>query len=233
MEIIPSPSALPGNRSTNAVASLADDFNTFLTLLTTQLQHQDPLSPMDSTQFTEQLVLFTGVEQAIRTNQHLENLISVVQVNLTTAALGYLGTTIIAEGDTAPLTNGIAQWSFTLGAGATSASVSIFNEEGELVFTGDAPTQQGEQIFRWDGRDNQAVPQPDGTYTISVFARDTEGFSVDATTLMNGRVTGIETIDGETFLFVNGSTISVGKVLSVNEPPVAEEETPPEDGGAA
>jgi flagellar basal-body rod modification protein FlgD len=233
MEIIPSPSPLPGNRSTNAAASLAEDFDTFLTLLTTQLQHQDPLAPMDSTQFTEQLVLFTGVEQAISTNKHLENLISAVQVNQTTAALGYLGTTVIAEGDTAPLASGVAQWSFTLGAGATSASVSVFNEEGQIVFTGDAPTQQGEQIFQWDGRDNQAVLQPDGIYTISVFAHDAEGFPVDATTLMNGRVTGIETIDGETFLFVNGSIISVGKVLSVNEAPVVEEETPPENGGAA
>src|SRR5271154_1591718 len=86
--------------STNnsAMQQLSGNMNTFLTLLTTQLQHQDPLSPMDSTQFTQQLVEYSQVEQQINTNTNLTNLISLQQTNSGAAAVGYLGKEVTATG---------------------------------------------------------------------------------------------------------------------------------------
>src|SRR5262245_48791469 len=85
--------------SSNALGKLSEDFNNFLTLLTTQLKNQDPLSPMDSTEFTQQLVAFTGVEQQINTNTKLDQLIKLDKAGLMTSAASYIGTEIEATSD--------------------------------------------------------------------------------------------------------------------------------------
>ena len=81
-----------------AGAKLAENFDTFLQLLTTQLQHQDPLSPMESNEFVAQLVQFSEVEQAIASNKSLEKLIDLQNTNQATAAIGYIGQTVEAAG---------------------------------------------------------------------------------------------------------------------------------------
>ncbi|HZZ11369.1 MAG TPA: flagellar hook capping FlgD N-terminal domain-containing protein, partial [Paraburkholderia sp.] len=80
-----------GAGQSTASQQLAGNFDTFLTLLTTQLQNQDPLSPMDSTQFTQQLVAFSGVEQQINTNNNLQSLIALNQSQQAASAVSYIG----------------------------------------------------------------------------------------------------------------------------------------------
>src|ERR1700737_2335603 len=98
--------------STN-LGNIAGNFNAFLTLLTTQLQHQDPLSPLDANQFTQELVQFSSVEQQIQTNASLKTLISLQQSQQVTAALSFLGHTVVVNGSVAQLTGGKAEWSYT------------------------------------------------------------------------------------------------------------------------
>lgn len=205
--------------TTGATQRLADNFDTFLKLLTTQLQHQNPLEPMDSSEFTQQLVSFAGVEQTIATNRNLEKMVSLLQGNQITASLGYLGKTVAAQGTTAALADGVAQWNFTLGSGVQSASVTVTNADGKVVYNGPAPTVAGTHIFVWDGVDNQGVVQPDGYYDLIVVARDSLGTPLEVKTSIEGVVTGIENVDGKLVLTVNGRKIPLEDVTAIKDVP--------------
>src|SRR5213080_642648 len=104
--------------------TLAGNFNTFLTLLTTQLKNQNPLDPLDTNQFTQQLVQFAGVEQQMKMNSQMTSLISIEQSAQSTAAMAYLGSTATVDGSTTKLASGKAQWTFTSDKPATG-SISI------------------------------------------------------------------------------------------------------------
>src|SRR5215213_11739157 len=110
------PSAASGVPTTSAAnnATLAKNFDTFLSLLTTQLKNQNPLEPLDSNQFTQQLVQFAQVEQQINMNTSLGTLVSLQQSGQTTAAMSFLGSTAVVEGSTTQLQNGQAGWAFSL-----------------------------------------------------------------------------------------------------------------------
>ena len=203
-------------------ARLATDFDQFLLLLTAQLQNQDPLDPLNSNEFVQQLVSFTGVEQSIITNTNLENLIALNRAAQSASAVSYLGTTIEAPGDRIPLANGEARFLYLLPENTASTSILITNESGEVAFTGQGVITAGEHGFVWDGRDANGILQPDGIYkvTVSGFAGDDRLMSIP--TIIGGRVTRIETVDGGTHLTVNGVSIPIEEVLSVAEslPPV-------------
>lgn len=228
VDIASATSAASTSASSSAGLKLVNDFNSFLTLLTTQLQNQDPLSPMDSTQFTEQLALFTNVEQTIAANKNLEALINLTKSNQMANALGFLGTQVQLEGGVAPLVDGQANWLFNLEPGAQSATITIRDADGAVVFTGSGPTGAGENIFTWDGIDNQGVLQPDGFYEISVSASNDQGLPVPVTTLMSGVVTGVDSSTDPMLLTVNGTQVPIDQVLSVAlpAPPPAPDPTP-------
>src|SRR3982074_1653711 len=114
---LPASSSSSSSSSTSG-ATLAGNFQTFLTLLTTQLQNQNPLSPLDTNQFTQQLVQFAGVEQQLKTNDQLTALVSLQQTAQSTQALGFVGKTAVVNGNTTALTNGAATW--TLGVASNS-----------------------------------------------------------------------------------------------------------------
>lgn len=197
--------------------TLAADFNNFLTLLTTQLQYQDPLDPIDSNELVGQLVSFTGVEQAVNTNANLERMIDLLKFNQVAAAVNYLGTTVEARGDTTMLVNGRAIYVYNLPETVVATSVLITDTQGRVVFTGAGETSAGDHVFVWDGRDNDGAPLPEGLYKISLSARDAEGAIVPVTTRIGGRVNGVETVDGDIVLLVNGVAVPFGNVLSVIE----------------
>ncbi len=115
--------AASGTSSNSAMNQLSGNFQTFLKLLTTQLQNQDPLDPMDTSQFTQQLVEYSQVEQQIDTNGNLQSLISQGTQQSAAYATGYLGKTVTVSGGEGSLANGQAQWTYNLGADATSTTL--------------------------------------------------------------------------------------------------------------
>src|SRR3954471_14201390 len=120
--------------STGDRAQLGQNFDTFLKLLTTQLQNQDPLTPMDSSQFTNQLVLFSQVEQQIAQNDKLAKQLTAQQTQLTEGALGYIGLDIQASGNAFQYAAGSkVEIGYALGADAASAEASIVNDQGNVV----------------------------------------------------------------------------------------------------
>src|SRR6185312_7829343 len=125
-----------------SAASAADDskkqlsanFDTFLTLLTTQLKNQDPLSPMDSNHFTQQLVQFSQVEQQINANKNLESLIALTKSRSAADAVSYLGKTLTLTDGNAALMNGQAKWAYTLDTDAATTTLTVLGAKGHVVF---------------------------------------------------------------------------------------------------
>ncbi len=195
---------------------LAADFDSFLKLLTTQLQTQDPLSPMDAEQFTQQLVQFSGVEQAIQTNTRLETLIGLMQTSQTTTALQYIGATVELDNSRLPLAaGGTARITYDLPERAAAVDVQILNQQGRLVrqFTG--PAEAGVQTLAWDGRDGERIAQPAGTYRVAIAAVDPRGREIPLPLTTTGRVEGLSRTEEGLSLTVDGRTYPVESVRSV------------------
>ena len=201
-------------------AKLSGNFDTFLKLLTTQLQYQDPLEPMDSAQFTQQLVQYSQVEQQIDTNSKLESLLSMQQASSTNQALGYLGTQVTAETRSLALQNKKASFSVALESDAPRFQVSISDAKtGKVVRTLTTSGAAGVQNFTWDGKDTNGNQLADGAYTIAVAASKNDGAAVKSAVKTSGIVTGID-IDssGNNVLKLGDVVIGVKDVRSVGIP---------------
>jgi len=201
----------PNNSTGIDANTIAGNFQTFLTLLTTQLQNQNPLDPLDTNQFTQQLVMFAQVEQQLKSNDELSTLVSLEKSAQATTALAYVGQTVAVNGQTAALTNGQATWSLQVPKPSTG-TITIASQTGQTVFTGNYTLQAGTQNFSWDGRDNNGVQWPDGNYTISVTAKDASGQSVAIPTDIQGVVDSIDLTQTPPALSIGGQTFTLDKI---------------------
>lgn len=198
----------------NAGPSLAGNFTDFLTLLTTQLQHQDPTSPLDPNQFTQELVQFASVEQQINTNTSLSTMISLQQTQQAASALTFLGATVAVSGKTTQLANGTASWGYSVTQPAT-ATINISNASGQVVYTTTQSVQPGAQTFTWNGVDKQGTTWPSGPYTISVSAVGANNQNVPVTTGVQGVVTGVDLSQSPPALTVGGQSYALNQVTQV------------------
>jgi flagellar basal-body rod modification protein FlgD len=207
--------ATTSNAATTAANdTLASNFTSFLQLLTTQLKNQNPLDPLDTNQFTQQLVQFAQVEQQLKSNTQLETLVSLQKATQATQALGYVGQTVALDGQTAKLANGTAGWSFNSPKPA-SATVNIINSAGATVFTGAYSLDTGVQNFVWDGRNNSGVKQPDGDYKLSITAKDASGQAVTVSTEIQGIVDSVDLSKSPPTLMVGTTEYALDKIKRV------------------
>ena len=197
--------------------TIAGNFTTFLTLLTTQLQNQDPLDPLDTNQFTQQLVEFAQVEQQLKSNDQLATLISLQQTAQGTQVLGFVGKTVAVDGTTAQLTNGQAQWSLSITKPCT-LNVSITNASGQTVYSNSFTAQAGTQSFDWDGRGNDGTQWPDGSYTISATATDASGQSTGVSTEIEGTVDSVDLTQTPPVLSIGGQNFTVNQIKRIVQP---------------
>ncbi len=195
-------------------SALSGNYTMFLNLLTTQLQNQDPTNPMDASQFTQQLVQYSQVEQQIKTNTTLGSISSSLAVANATQMLSYVGQTVTADGSTTQLQNGSAQWSFSLDRTAT-ATVNVIDSSGNVVYTQTGSFPSGISNFTWNGKSTGGATEPSGTYKISVSGQDASGNAATVTTNVTGPVTGVDFSSGQPYLNVNGSEVSVWSVTKV------------------
>lgn len=201
--------------SGNALNKLANDFDSFLTLLTTQLQNQDPLEPMDSKEFTSQLVQFTSVEQSIQSNKNLEKLIALTSGNTSSAAFNYIGREVRMANSSTNLSNGMANWSYEVDPKAASSAITVLDAKGNAVFTVEGVTGAGTHNFAWDGKDKNGKAFPDGVYSLSVSALDLSKKPVTAKVFTTGTVTNVEVSGEEPSLFIGNVKVPLKDVLSV------------------
>ena len=205
-------------KTIQSAIGLASNFNDFLTLLTTQLQNQDPLDPIDASQFTTQLVQFAGVEQAIGQNARLDEILSAAGASQAVGAVAFIGSDIEAFGDTAILSGGTVEYAYNLPSDAKTVNVTIKNADGDVVRTLTGNLAAGHHNITWDGRNDQGVLQPDGKYTLSVTASSVNDESLNVITSIFGTVGGITVKDGALVLDLGGHTVKIGDVVSVKKP---------------
>ncbi len=206
--------------ATSALASqqIAGNFQSFLTLLTTQLQNQNPLDPLDTNQFTQQLVEFAGVQQQLNTNDSLATLVSLQQTAQSTQALGFVGQTAVVNGSTAALANSSATWDLSIPT-ASTVNVSITNSTGQTVFTGSYQANAGNsQPFTWNGQGNDGTQWPDGQYKLTATAADSAGSPVAVTTQIQGVVSSVDLSQSPPLLTINGQSYTVSQIASVTTP---------------
>jgi flagellar basal-body rod modification protein FlgD len=199
-------------------ARLAENFDTFLALLTTQLKNQDPLSPLDSNQFTAQLVQMTGVEQQLLTNDLLKKLVSNTASGVATA-VSLIGKEVRAVSSEAALAGGKAEWTYTLDRAAADTRLEILDSKGRIV-RAIAPTDNkaGEHTLVWDGKGEGGQTLPAGIYTLRVTATDSQGTPVGSAIFADGLVTGVEQANGQTLITVNGAKVLWDRVTTIRQP---------------
>jgi flagellar basal-body rod modification protein FlgD len=213
-----SSSSTAGAAGTNASQQLAGNFDTFLQLLTTQLQNQNPLDPLDTNQFTQQLVEFASVEQQINMNTNLQTLISMQQTSEATSALQLVGSTVTVSGNSATLSNATsspATWSLNAATPAT-ANLTITSSAGTTVYTGTQSLNAGFQSFTWNGKGNNGQTWPDGTYTLSINAAGANGQTVNVSSQVQGVVSGVNTSSNPPTLTVSGQTVQLSQITSIS-----------------
>jgi flagellar basal-body rod modification protein FlgD len=211
-------STAPGTSSNSASTAdqtrLSSNYTMFLTLLTTQLRHQDPTQPMDANQFTQQLVQYSSIEQQIKMNTNLEDMKSALAIANATQLVNYVGTTVTADSSKTTLQGGQAKWSFSMPK-AASATVTVKNEAGAVVYSQQKSFTSGVQEFVWNGKKTDGTAAPDGTYTISFDAKDSAGNAVKPSAEVTGKVTALDFTSGQPYLLIDGMSISVWSVKSV------------------
>lgn len=209
--------------ATGTAGSTAMGKEAFLTLLITQLQHQDPLNPADSTEFTAQLAQFSSLEQLNNVNENLSAL-KLYQASINNAqAVSFIGKEIVSTGNSVEARSGQpVACEFELAKPAQKVVVSVYDATGafvkDVVATGLAA---GRQTVSWDGRDRNGNTAPDGTYTFEVQAEGSGKEAVAATTYTRGAVTGVSFQDGVTYLTVGRRRVAIGDVVQVSQPSAA------------
>ena len=201
--------------SSSALNQLSGNFSTFLTLLTTQLKNQDPTSPMDSNQFTQQLVEFSQVEQQINTNSNLNTLITQGQTQIGAYATSYLGKSVSVTNGNAALSNGSATWTYNLGTAASQSTLTVTDANGKVVYSAPGETAAGNHQFVWNGQDSNGNQLNDGTYTLAVAAQGASGSAVTSTVSSAGTVSEIDMSTGTPKLVVNGMELGLGDIANV------------------
>lgn len=199
-----------------SITGLADNFGNFLKLLTTQLQNQDPTSPMDADQFTQQLVQFSGVEQQIKSNETLGELAALMQADQLSQSVSYLGAEVEAEGDVFSLgSDGQAKIYYELESAASSVLLKITDQYGQTVALKPGELGAGRHSLTWDGIGDDGVRRTEGSYKVEVLAQSAAGTPVTANTTISGIVDGVEIDGAETMLSVDGILMSMDRISAV------------------
>src|ERR1700682_464453 len=218
------PATTTSNTSTaqaaGAVGSqqLAGNFNTFLKLLTTQLKNQDPLSPLDTNQFTQQLVEFASVEQQVNMNSNLQTLISMQQTSASLQALQLVGANVTINSNTATLSKATgtpATWGFSSPAPATGA-VTITSSTGHGALSGTISLTAGSQTYTWNGQGNNGVTWPDGNYTLYIKATGANGQPVTVSTQVQGTISSVNVSQNPPLVTVGGTHHPSSSIQSIN-----------------
>lgn len=208
------------NSTTSSSSStFSASYDMFLQLLTTQLQTQNPLDPMDSTEFTSQLATYSALEQQIATNEKLDSVLTQFDTISMSTGVGYIGRTVEADGDTITISDEgkvDASWKYQLGADAETVKLTVVDEDGNTVWTGSGETSAGSHDFVWDGKTSSGKAAPEGEYTLKVTATDADGEDVTTKTQIKGEVTAVDSSSGGTVLELGDTLIYLTSVTRLS-----------------
>ena len=208
--------------STSSIVTFGDNFDSFLKLLTTQLQYQDPTAPLDTDKFTQQLIQFSSVEQQIQGNEKLDAMKASIDLQTKTsqnvASLAYVGQKVEVEGKQISLENGDGQLSYDLPTDASQITFSIVKGSQVLYQKTLLNQAAGNYTIDWDGKNTLGQDMPDGNYDVTFSGSDGNGGSVTPsdTTVFSMVDKIVSAADGTPQLHLkNGTTTTLDKVLSL------------------
>jgi len=190
--------------------------DTFLTLLVAQLKHQDPLNPMEGSEFAVQLAQFTSIEQQFKTNDYLEDIAAAALNQESGDLFGYLGRTVKTDDNTVYAQNGnVDPISYNLDDRA-EVTVTITDAYGSVVRRIYEDWQdEGAYTLSWNGKNDAGNKVADGAYTFKVDAVDEGGSAVSHQTYVTGEVTGVTYQGGVPYLMIGGQLVSPSTVIEV------------------
>lgn len=200
----------------------------FLTLLVAQLKHQDPLNPLESSEFSSQLAQYSSLEQLMNINDTLEIIKSSQDQNFRLQALNFIGKEIVAKCDMLPLKQDeTSEFSFDLSERADCTAL-ITDSNGYPVRTLSLGMMEtGEHSFEWDGRNNSGTMMDPGVYGLEITAMTEDGQALYVETRITGRVTGVNFEGTSLLLYVDEIPITLSQIVSINS---GEGSTVSEDG---
>lgn len=214
MEITAAASA--STSTSTAFSQLTRNVDTFLSLLTAQLQNQDPLDPLDTEKFTSQLVEFASVEQSIATNRNLESLISLQSLVGRQSALGFVGRTVEIATDRAFSEGAGAGWTYETPTGAAAVRLSVIDASGQVVGSAIGDARAGAHEFQWNGKDSAGADAPPGVYRLRAEAVDAAGATLAVAIRSAVRVDAASFIGEEASLETAIGAIGLSSILRVN-----------------
>jgi flagellar basal-body rod modification protein FlgD len=213
-----------GGASGGSKGSRELDKDSFLRLLVTQLEHQDPLNPKDDTQFIAQLAQFSSLEQLTNISKGMGEIKSIFGRQDLTGAVGYIGKEVTATGYTLGKEgNQVSTLFYNLADTSLGTFANIFDGSGNLVRTlRFGPQQAGGYSFVWDGKDYAGNTLPDGVYAVAMASEGVNGQPVFVDTKVSGTVTGVLAVNGQTVLKLkDGREVSLLNVHQVINPATA------------
>ncbi len=190
------------------------NFSEFLTLLMTQLKNQDPSSPMDSSQFTSELVQFSSVEQQINTNSSLTQLIQLTQAGQVEQSAAMIGKPLTVTSSQLSLQNGTAGIKFNT-TSSEPVAISIFNAAGAQVQTATLTSKAGANAWTWNGKNADGAAMPDGAYKVTVAAVGINGSAAQIPFQVIGTATAVQNNAGTVDVQMGGLTLPFSAVSSV------------------
>ena len=193
----------------------------FLKLMLAQLQNQDPLSPMEGTEFASQLAQFTSLEQLMNLNDSMDTSINAnyylsQSINNTLAAT-LIGKEVKLSGNSFQ-NNGqeTTTLGYNLSNSASSVTVKIYNDSGVLVKTiENAPKNSGDNKLIWNFTDNEGNSVPQGRYTFKVEPKDAESNLMSYSSYVLGKIDGVKFTENGTMLVVNGAQYNLSDIMEI------------------
>ncbi|PIR31582.1 MAG: hypothetical protein COV36_07930 [Alphaproteobacteria bacterium CG11_big_fil_rev_8_21_14_0_20_44_7] len=208
-------SAAISGKPTAALEGLANDFDKFLTLLTVQLQNQDPTEPLDTNQLTDQIVQFTQAEQLVNMNTKLDKVVEGINLSMNSSAVSYVGRIVEYQDETFNLTEGAANVSYELPKNADSVEISITTTSGKVLRVLSGEKSIGSHDLDWDGKDKDGNEVADGEYRVSIAAKDDKGGEITVPVKVSDVVTHAGFEDGELFLFFGDIKVPSNEIVSI------------------
>lgn len=216
MTTVSSTNALADATASGAASKLNADFDMFLKLLTTQMQNQDPLDPMDTSEYTQQLVQYSQVEQSIEQTSTLKSILASLGTQNLTQASSLLGKLVEADSATAGLTAEVpAQWSWEADRSVSTLTATIKDSNGRIVDTRTVEANGASGALQWDGATTNGKEMGPGNYTIELKAKDSSGTEVPVTAHAIGTVTDVQLQNGAVTLTVNGAKVSTDELVRI------------------
>lgn len=193
------------------------DYESFLKLLTAQLRNQDPLAPMDATQFMTQLAQLSTVEQSMKSNETLTQVLDTLKSSGMRMDMAFLGRKVEVASNSLPLVDGKADTAYTVAGTPASVKIEVLNAAGNVVQTAAGALQTGRQTYSWNGKTAAGATAPDGLYTVRITAKDKEGKALDTASVLSDTVSEVRTVDGATqFVLKSGATVAASSVLAAS-----------------